>query len=57
MLVLTRRPKEIIRIGDHIRVIVNEIKGGRVRLAIEAPADVKVHRGEIYEAIQKEKQS
>lgn len=57
MLVLSRRPKEIIRIGDHIRVIVNEVKGGRVRLSIDAPAGVRVHRGEVYEAIQKEKSS
>ncbi len=58
MLVLSRRPKEIIRIGDNIRVIVNEVKGGRVRLSIDAPADVRVHRGEVYEAIkqQEEKQ-
>jgi len=56
MLVLSRRPKEIIRIGDHIRVIVKEVKGNRVSLAIEAPAGVRVHRGEIYEAIQRENQ-
>jgi carbon storage regulator len=54
MLVLSRKPKEIIRIGDNIRVIVQEVKGGRVRLSIDAPADVRVHRGEVYEAIKRE---
>ncbi len=56
MLVLSRKPTEVIRIGDHIRVIVQEVKGGRVRLSIDAPADVRVHRGEVYEAIKREEE-
>ncbi len=54
MLVLTRKSGETIHIGDDIRVTVMEIKGGQVRLGIEAPRRVKVFRGEIYDMIQKE---
>ena len=54
MLVLSRKAKEIIRIGDDIKVIVTEVKGGRVRLSIDAPPGVRVHRGEVYEAIKRE---
>jgi carbon storage regulator len=53
MLVLTRSKGESIRIGD-IQVTVAEIRGDRVRLAIEAPLDVPVHREEVWAAIQKE---
>ncbi len=44
----------MIRIGDNITVIVQDVKGGRVRLSIDAPPDVRVHRGEVYEAIKQE---
>jgi len=52
MLVLTRSTGESIRIGD-VKVMVVAIVGDRVRLAIEAPLDVPVHREEVYEAIKK----
>ena len=54
MLVLGRRPGENIRIGDDIKVIVLEMRGGQVKLGIEAPPEVKVHREEIYARIQEE---
>lgn len=50
MLVLSRRKDESVVIDDQIRVTVVEIRGSRVRLAIEAPADVKVLRTELVEA-------
>jgi carbon storage regulator len=53
MLVLTRQKHEAIRIGD-IKVSIVEIRGDRVRLGIEAPLDVPVHREEVWAAIQKE---
>ncbi len=51
MLVLTRRPGESIVIGNDIIVTVVEIKGGQVRIGINAPRDVQVHREEIYEQV------
>ena len=54
MLILTRRPKETICIGDDVRVTVLDIKGNQVRLGIEAPGAVAVHREEIYKKIQDE---
>lgn len=55
MLVLSRKREESILIGDDIRVMVIEIRGDRVRLGIEAPRSVNVHRQEVYEAIQRER--
>lgn len=52
MLVLSRKKDEGIVIGDNIRIIVVEIRGDKVRLGIEAPKDVTVHRDEVYAAIQ-----
>jgi len=52
MLILSRKKNEKIRIGDGITIIVVEIRGDVVRLGIEAPKDVPVHREEVYEAIQ-----
>jgi carbon storage regulator len=52
MLVLSRKKDESIIINDHIRVTVVEIRGDKVRLGIEAPKDITVHRREVYEAIQ-----
>lgn len=52
MLVLSRKKDESIIINDHIRVTIVEIRGDKVRLGIEAPKDVSVHRREVYEAIQ-----
>jgi carbon storage regulator len=51
MLVLTRKPNEKIIIGDNIVITVVEIKGDSIRLGIDAPREVKVYRGELYEAI------
>ncbi|WP_443690385.1 carbon storage regulator CsrA [Pseudomonas sp.] len=52
MLILTRRIGETIRINDDISVTVLAITGGQVRLGIEAPESVDVHRQEIYDRIQ-----
>jgi len=54
MLVLTRKPNESIMIGDEVEVSIVEIKGDQVKLGITAPKAVKVHRKEIFEAIQRE---
>ncbi len=53
MLVLSRKKDESIMIGDVI-VMVVEIRGDKVRLAIDAPRNVPVHRREVYDAIQRE---
>ena len=55
MLVLSRKKDESIIINDHIRVTIVEIRGDKVRLGIDAPKDVTVHRREVYEAIQNQK--
>lgn len=52
MLVLSRKKNETIIINDQITVTVIEIRGDKVRLGIDAPKDVAVHRREVYEAIQ-----
>ena len=54
MLVLSRKQDEKIIIGDSITLMVIEIRGDKVRLGIDAPRDVTVHREEIYEAIKRE---
>lgn len=54
MLVLTRKLGEGITIGSDIRVVVLEVKAGQVRLGIEAPSAVQVHRDEIYAKILEE---
>ncbi|GAB6152516.1 carbon storage regulator CsrA [Desulfosporosinus burensis] len=51
MLALTRKVGERIVIGDNIVVTLISIKGDNIRLAIEAPKDVKIYRGEIFDAI------
>ena len=51
MLVLTRRINESIVINDDVSVLVVEVRGDRVRLGIEAPKDVSVHRKEVYDVI------
>jgi len=51
MLVLTRKPGEKIFIGDNVSLTVVEVKGDSVRIAVDAPREVKIYRGEIYEAI------
>ena len=52
MLVLSRKKNESIIINDNITITVIEIRGDKVRLGIDAPKDVTVHRREVYEAIQ-----
>lgn len=54
MLVLSRKKDEKIIIGDSISIMVIDIRGDKVRLGIDAPRDVSVHRREVYEAIKKE---
>lgn len=51
MLILTRRLGEALTIGDDVSVVITEVKGNQVRIGIDAPPDVKVYRGEIYERI------
>ena len=53
MLVLSRKKDEKIIIGDNIAIMIVDIQGDKVRLGIEAPREVSVHREEVYQAIQK----
>ncbi len=57
MLILTRRLNETVMIGDDVTVTVLGVKGGQVRLGINAPKDVAVHREEVYERIKNEQQN
>ena len=54
MLILTRRVGESLMIGDNVNVTVLGIKGNQVRIGVNAPKDVAVHREEIYQRIQQE---
>lgn len=54
MLVLTRKSNESIKLGDDITVTIIEVKGNAVRLGIDAPADVRVFRKELYDRIREE---
>lgn len=54
MLVLSRKRNEGIHINNDIRIVVVDIRGDKVRLGVDAPTDVAVHRDEVYEAIQRE---
>ena len=54
MLILTRRVRETLMIGDDVTVTVLGVKGNQVRIGVNAPKEVSVHREEIYERIKKE---
>ena len=55
MLILTRRIGETLMVGDDVTITVLGVKGNQVRIGVNAPKDVAVHREEIYQRIQKEK--
>ena len=57
MLVLSRHRDESIMIGDDVVVTIVDIRGDKVRLGIDAPQDIPVHRQEVYDAIQRENRS
>jgi carbon storage regulator len=57
MLILTRRVGETLNIGDDVTVTVLGVKGNQVRIGVNAPKDVAVHREEIFERIRNEQQS
>lgn len=54
MLVLTRKAEEGIIIGDDVKITIIEIKGGSIRIGIDAPRHMKVHRQEVYDKIKEE---
>lgn len=56
MLVLSRKIEEVIMIGDDIKITVVNIHGEQVRLGIDAPKDVPIHRQEVYDEIKQEKE-
>ena len=54
MLILTRKKDEAIRLGEDIRIVLVQIKGGQVRLGIECPSTMRVLREELYEAVRQQ---
>lgn len=57
MLLLTRKAGETIVINDNIRVTVLQVNGGQVRIGVEAPAEIAVHRSEVHERIKAQAQA
>ena len=55
MLVISRHRDECVMIGDDVKIMIVDIRGDKVRLGIDAPADKPVHRREVYDAIIREK--
>lgn len=55
MLILTRRVGETLVIGDNVKVEILRVKGHQVRIGVDAPKDISVHREEIYKRIQKKR--
>ena len=56
MLVLSRQKDESIMIGDDVEITIVDVRGDKVRLGIAAPRNISVHRREVYDAIQREKE-
>ena len=56
VLILTRRVGEVVMIGDDVRVVVLAVRGNQVRIGIDAPHDVTVHREEVYQRVQAQAQ-
>lgn len=57
MLVLSRKKNEVVNINDDIRIVIVDIRGDKVRLGIEAPKNVSVHREEVYESIKQQQKN
>jgi len=57
MLILTRRVGETLMVGDEVTVTVLGVKGNQVRIGVNAPKDIAVHREEIYDRIKREKEA
>ena len=57
MLILTRRTGETLMIGDDVKITILKVSGNQIRIGVEAPKDVSVHREEVYQRVLQDKQS